>query len=138
MSAGGDGPVSLEVPLSASGQRLDRFLSATLPERSRSMLARWIHEGRVSVDGTTASKPRTPVKPGSRITVDPPTAPATMPLAESIDVTLLYQDDDIAVIDKPVGLVVHPGHGQPDGTLVICASVMSSSRVSHRLSCGSV
>ena len=82
------------------------------------MLTRWIHEGRVSIDGTTASKPRTPVKPGSRITVDPPAAPATMPLAESIDVTLLYQDDDIAVIDKPVGLVVHPGHGQPDGTLV--------------------
>jgi 23S rRNA pseudouridine1911/1915/1917 synthase len=118
VSANGNGTLSLEVPSSAAGQRLDRYLSAELEDRSRSMLTRWIQQGRVRVDGRVASKPGTPVTTGSRILIETPPPVATVPQGESIDVPVLYQDDDLVVVDKPVGLVVHPGHGQRDGTLI--------------------
>jgi 23S rRNA pseudouridine1911/1915/1917 synthase len=108
----------LEVPDLAAGRRLDRFLAEQLPDRSRSVLTRWIGEGRVTIDGAPAGKPGTPVKPGSLISVTPPAPPPDRPQPESIHVPVLYQDDAIVVVDKPIDLVVHPGHGQPEGTLV--------------------
>ena len=108
----------LEVPDAAAGQRLDRFLSDQLPDRSRSMLTRWIHDGRVTIDGAPSGKPGTPVKPGSKISITPPAPAPDRPQPESIEVPILYQDDAIVVVDKPADLVVHPGAGQPEGTLV--------------------
>ncbi len=104
--------------MEAAGQRLDRFLAATLPDRSRSVLARWIHDGRVTIDGTRAAKPGVAVKAGSRIVVETPALRADTPQPQAIDIPILHQDDDIVVVDKPVNLVVHPGHGQPNGTLI--------------------
>ena len=115
---GGDGTLRVEVPAEASGQRLDRFLADALGGSSRSVWTRMIHEGRVSIDDVTAIKPGVLVKPGSRIVVETPPPPDDSPQPESIDIPLLYQDNDIVVVDKPVNLVVHPGHGQPTGTLI--------------------
>lgn len=100
------------------GTRLDRALASTLPELSRSALSRLIDEGRVSIDGKPANKPSFRVSAGQQIVIDvPPPAPA---VAESQDIplTVLYEDDDLVVIDKPAGLVVHPAAGHADGTLV--------------------
>ena len=110
--------IRVEVPVEASGQRLDRFLAGALDVTSRSTWTRWIQEGRVSIDGATAVKPGVAIKPGSRIAVATPPAASDSPQPESIDVPILHQDDDIVVVDKPVDLVVHPGHGQPSGTLI--------------------
>jgi 23S rRNA pseudouridine1911/1915/1917 synthase len=104
--------------MEATGQRLDRFLSENLPDRSRSVLTRWIHAGRVTVDGTAASKPGLAVKAGSRIVIETPAARSDTPQPQAIDIPILFQDDDIVVVNKPVHLVVHPGHGQPDGTMI--------------------
>ena len=104
--------------MEAAGQRLDRFLRDNLPDRSRSMLTRWIHDGRVTVDGLPATKPGVAIKAGSRIAVETPTARADTPQPQTLHIPILHQDDDIVVVDKPVNLVVHPGHGQPDGTLI--------------------
>jgi len=108
----------LEVPTEAAGQRLDRFLREKLRDHSRSALIRWIHAGRVTIDGTPAAKPGVAVKAGSRIEVEAPAPRSDAPQPQAIDIPILHQDDDIVVVDKPVNLVVHPGHGQPDGTLI--------------------
>jgi 23S rRNA pseudouridine1911/1915/1917 synthase len=99
--------------------RLDQFLTARYADRSRAEVQRWIKEGRVHVDGVRG-KPGLRVEPGMSIAVDLPDAPplADAFLAEAIPVTILYQDDDIIVVDKPAGLVVHPAPGHADGTLV--------------------
>ncbi len=104
--------------MEATGQRLDCFLRDNLRDRSRSVLTRWIHAGRVTIDDTVASKPGVAVKAGSRIVVEPPAPRADTPQPQAIDIPILHQDDDIVVLDKPVNLIVHPGHGQPDGTLI--------------------
>jgi 23S rRNA pseudouridine1911/1915/1917 synthase len=118
VTSGEDGIFFLQVPPEAKGQRLDRFLRENLPDRSRSLLSRWIQDNRVSIDGRVAGKPGVALKSGSQIAVEPPPPPADTPQPEDIEIPILYQDDDIVVVDKPINLVVHPGNGQPDGTLV--------------------
>ena len=119
MTSSGDAQVvRLKVPQEATGQRLDRFLHEHLPDRSRSLLTRWIHDGRVRIDGRAAGKAGVSLKSGSRVVVEPPPPPADTPQPENIEIPILYQDDDIVVVDKPIDLVVHPGHGQPEGTLI--------------------
>ena len=118
MTPNGGAILRLQVPMEATGQRLDRFLQKNLADRSRSMLTRWIHDGQVTIDGQPATKPGVAVKAGSRISVVTPAARADAPQPQAIDIPILHQDDDIVVVDKPVNLVVHPGHGQPDGTLI--------------------
>jgi len=115
--AGGD-TLRFKVPSEAAGQRLDRFLASTVSDRSRSVWTRWIHDGRVTIDGTPATKPGVVVKAGSRIAVETPAPRADTPQPQTIPIPILHQDDDIIVVDKPVNLIVHPGHGQPDGTLI--------------------
>ncbi len=102
-----------------SGQRLDLFLSAMIPELSRSHLKRLIKENRVVVNGTPA-KPSHEVRPGESISVrmfegpgpDEALKPAAMPL------DILFEDEDLIIVNKPPGLVVHPGAGHSEGTLV--------------------
>jgi 23S rRNA pseudouridine1911/1915/1917 synthase len=98
--------------------RLDRFLSASLPELSRTRLQALIKQGQVTSGGATIEDPKYRVKPGERfrLTVPPPT-PA-LPEAQSIPLNVVYEDDALIVIDKPAGLVVHPGAGNIDRTLV--------------------
>lgn len=105
-----------------AGQRLDRYLAISCPEMSRSRLRQLIDEGRVTQaldsGAATIRDANHRVKPGEHYKIDvPPPIPAD-PQGQDIPLTVVYEDDDLIVIDKPVGLVVHPAAGNPDGTLV--------------------
>jgi 23S rRNA pseudouridine1911/1915/1917 synthase len=101
-----------------AGTRLDKWLSARLPDLSRTRIKALIEEGMVESAGQTISDASARVKPGQVVTVSvPPDAPAE-PEPQDIALTVVYEDDDLIVIDKPAGLVVHPAPGSPDGTLV--------------------
>jgi len=105
------------VPLEARGARLDRFLAETL-HRSRSELQRWIGAGRVSIAGQAAPAAAR-VRAGERILVEPMQPPTTQALPdERVRVEVMYVDDDVIVVDKPAGMVVHPARGHSGGTLV--------------------
>jgi 23S rRNA pseudouridine1911/1915/1917 synthase len=100
------------------GWRLDHFLARSLPELSRSRLQGLIAQGRVTRGETTIGDPNHRVKPDEvyRVEVPPPT-PAE-PEPQAIPLTIVYEDSDLIVIDKPAGLVVHPAAGNLEGTLV--------------------
>jgi 23S rRNA pseudouridine1911/1915/1917 synthase len=100
-----------------AGQRLDRFLAAQLTDLSRSRIQSLMDEGRVSVDGVTR-KASHRVEPGEAVAIDIPAAPPPGIEPEHIPLAILYEDDDVAVVDKPAGMVVHPGAGAEPGTLV--------------------
>jgi len=110
--------LTAEAEASHAGERLDRFLSTRLPELSRTRVQSLIKEGHVSLGSATIVDVKYRVKPGERFTLKlPPTTPPE-PGAEAIPLKILYEDDDLIVIDKPAGLVVHPGAGHATGTLV--------------------
>ena len=99
-----------------AGERLDTWLAARL-DVSRSRAAQLIEEGRVTLNGRVPKKRDRPA-PGDRVEVRiPPPAPSHL-AGEDIPLTIVHQDDDLLVIDKPPGLVVHPAPGNPTGTLV--------------------
>jgi 23S rRNA pseudouridine1911/1915/1917 synthase len=98
--------------------RLDRVLAVRRPELSRSRLKALILAGSVTLRGIAVRDPAYHVAPGDTITIDVPEALAAEPLAEAIALDIVHEDDDIIVIDKPSGLVVHPGAGHQTGTLV--------------------
>jgi 23S rRNA pseudouridine1911/1915/1917 synthase len=106
----------LRLPAQAAGRRLDQALADALPEFSRSRLKRWIDAGWLTVDGVVP-RPRDIVAGGERIALDAPDEDAVAPLAQDIGLSIAYEDRDVIVVDKPAGLVVHPGAGKPDGTL---------------------
>ncbi len=107
----------IDVPIEAAGQRLDAFLTAQLSDLSRSSLQRLIDEGQVLLDGNLV-RPAVKLRGGEQIILQLlPPVPAT-PLAEEIPLTVLYEDHDLIVIDKPAGMTVHPGAGVDSGTLV--------------------
>jgi 23S rRNA pseudouridine1911/1915/1917 synthase len=99
------------------GQRVDRFLAAH-SLLSRSAIARLAKDGRVLVDGT-AVEPAYKVRLGQELIVDVPDAePALSLAAENIPIDVIYEDEDVIVVNKPAGLVVHPAYGHATGTLV--------------------
>lgn len=101
-----------------AGQRLDRFLADAIGTLSRSRVKALIEGGHATRDGHLARDPADPVRAGqSYALVLPPPAPAR-PEPQDIALCILYEDDDLIVLDKPAGLVVHPAPGNPDGTLV--------------------
>jgi 23S rRNA pseudouridine1911/1915/1917 synthase len=101
-----------------AGQRLDRVLAALLPDLSRSRLQDLIAKGAVAEDGVTIKDPNHRVKGGEHYAITIPQAVPARPRGEDIPLTVVYEDKDLIVIDKPAGLVVHPAAGNPDGTLV--------------------
>ena len=109
--------VQFIVPPDQAGNRLDRFLASQLPEMSRTHIQSLMDEGRVLVDGS-AMKPSHRVEPGASVVVDIPPPPAPGVPAEDIPLEILYEDEDIAVVNKPAGMIVHPGAGGGAGTLV--------------------
>lgn len=110
--------LTAEVGEPHAGQRLDRFLSEALPELSRTRVQALIKDGQVASSGATIEDVKYRVKPGDRFElIVPPTVETTL-TPEDIPLDVLHEDDALIVIDKPAGLVVHPGAGQPDGTLV--------------------
>jgi len=101
-----------------AGERLDRALTAHVAELSRSRLKVLIEAGSVAVDGRTIRDPGHRVKSGAVIHIDIPPPVEAKPAPEAIPLNVVYEDADIIVIDKPKGLVVHPGAGNWTGTLV--------------------
>ena len=100
-----------------AGTRLDRFLARALPDLSRSRIQELIGEGLVLIDGDGA-RPSHPMRPGETAEVRVPDPEAPEARAEDIPLSILYEDDDILVVDKPRGMSVHPGAGHMEGTLV--------------------
>jgi len=100
-----------------AGQRLDRFLASQLPALSRSKIQSLMEEGRVRVDGV-ARKASHRIESGESVSIEIPPPPPAGVAAESIPLEILYEDDDLAVINKPAGMVVHPGAGADSGTMV--------------------
>jgi len=101
-----------------NGARLDRVLATRIPALSRSRLKALILDGQVMIDGQTIRDPSAAVKSGTRVAVSLPEAEPAKPAAENIPLKVIYEDDDLIVIDKPAGLVVHPAAGHRSGTLV--------------------
>ena len=100
------------------GQRLDQTLAELFPDYSRSRIKEWILERRVSVNGTIIDKPKEKVFGGEQVSIDAEIEEAQRWEAQNIPLNIVYEDDDILVINKPRGLVVHPGAGNPDGTVL--------------------
>jgi 23S rRNA pseudouridine1911/1915/1917 synthase len=111
---------SVETVIAAAeaGERLDRVLAAHFAELSRSRLKALILAGHVTVSGRTIRDPSHNVNAGDRITVVLPPAEPAEPAPEAIPLVIVHEDDDVIVIDKPRGLVVHPAAGNHTGTLV--------------------
>jgi len=104
------------VPMEAAGRRLDQVLAELFPDFSRSRLQAWIRAGQVRIDGR-CRRPRDPVAGGEEVAVDAVIEPDTRWLAEPIPLRVVYEDPDLLVINKPAGLVTHPGAGNWSGTM---------------------
>nr|WP_205790199.1 RluA family pseudouridine synthase [Microvirga makkahensis] len=101
-----------------AAERLDRVLARLASDLSRSRLQALIREGQVTVDGAPVLDPGRKVSAGARITLQVPPPMPAQPQGEAMDLSIVYEDDDLIVIDKPAGLVVHPAAGHESGTLV--------------------
>jgi 23S rRNA pseudouridine1911/1915/1917 synthase len=116
-SANAEGPRTAVVPAQATGRRFDAVLAELFPEFSRSRLAEWIKSGDARLDGEIV-RTRDPVTPGQIATLTVVLETQTHALPEDIPLEILYEDSEVLVLNKPAGLVVHPGAGNPTGTLV--------------------
>jgi 23S rRNA pseudouridine1911/1915/1917 synthase len=110
--------IELTVPGECAGMRLDQALARLLPDFSRSRLSLWVRRNQVSLDGEPAL-PRHKVWGGEKISVLPEPDPRqTAFRAQDIPISIVYEDETLLVVDKPAGLVVHPGSGNWQGTLL--------------------
>jgi len=109
--------MNAEAPRALAGLRLDQALARMFPQYSRSRLQAWLAAGHIRVDGARAAA-RALVRGGERVALAPPAAPQGAPRAQRMALAVVFEDADLIVIDKPAGLVVHPGAGQPDRTLM--------------------
>jgi 23S rRNA pseudouridine1911/1915/1917 synthase len=111
-------PMSTAVPSTLGGLRLDQALAQLFPQYSRNRLQAWLKSGHIKVDGRRLD-PSHAVAGGEQVALQPPqVADARAPQAQRMPLKVVFEDADIIVIDKPAGLVVHPGAGQPDRTLL--------------------
>ena len=101
-----------------AGSRLDAFIGYNTDELSRSYAVKLIEKGRVSVNGNTITSKKHAVSEGDTVTIAMPEPEPLEITAEDIPLDIVYEDDDVAVINKPRGMVVHPGPGNHSGTLV--------------------
>ena len=108
---------TLAVDEAGAGERLDRWLARAMPETSRARLQAVIAAGGVLVDGRSA-RPSLRLKAGQSVSVRLPAPRPAEPVAEDIPITVVHEDRHLLVVDKPAGLVVHPGAGRASGTLV--------------------
>jgi 23S rRNA pseudouridine1911/1915/1917 synthase len=111
-------PLSATVPEEMGGLRLDQALARLFHQYSRNRLQDWLRAGHILVDGKSAAT-RMAVSGGEKIVLTPPQLPdAAAPRAQRMPLKIVHEDAALIVIDKPAGLVVHPGAGQPDRTLL--------------------
>ena len=107
-----------ELRADKSGERLDVFVARSIPELTRSRASKLIDEGLVSVDGTQASKVSKKLSAGQRVAVTIPPPKPTKIEPEAMLLTIVYEDGDLLVVDKPAGMAVHPSPGHSSHTLV--------------------
>ncbi len=105
------------VPEDLAGQRLDQALARLFPEYSRSRLKSWLLDGALVVDGGSP-RPRDPVYGGEIVELQVQPETAVVATAEAMPLDVVHEDEHILVVNKPAGLVVHPGAGNPGGTLL--------------------
>jgi 23S rRNA pseudouridine1911/1915/1917 synthase len=110
-------PMTATVPPEMGGLRLDQALARLFHQYSRNRLQQWLRAGHITVDGKSATA-RMPVTGGETISLAPPRPLGEAPRAQRMKLKIVHEDDALIVIDKPAGLVVHPGAGQPDRTLM--------------------
>jgi 23S rRNA pseudouridine1911/1915/1917 synthase len=111
--------VEIVVPFDLAGLRFDAALARMLPEHSRSRLQEWIRDGRVHVDGLVVLDTRHKLRGGETVKVAPVAHAADLPdEPESIPLDVVFEDEHLIVLNKPAGLVVHPGSGNWNGTLL--------------------
>jgi 23S rRNA pseudouridine1911/1915/1917 synthase len=111
-------PTRIVAGAEARGERVDRFLADAIGTISRSRVKSLIVAGQAQRDGTTLTEPAEAVRPGGVYTLAVPPPASARPLPQAIPFTILHEDADLIVLDKPAGLVVHPAPGNEDGTLV--------------------
>lgn len=104
-----------------AGDRLDKFLTACLPEHSRSRIQALIREGLATIDGEVVTKTGTALEDGQRITLEVPPPQPTDLIPEAIPLDVIFENDDLLVVNKAAGMVVHPAAGHWSGTLVHAA-----------------
>jgi 23S rRNA pseudouridine1911/1915/1917 synthase len=109
--------LSVSIPEHLDGLRLDRALAELVPDYSRSRLQQWIRDGQVTLDNRV-SRVRERVRCGDTVRIDAEITGESAFAAQAIGLDLIYEDDQLLVINKPPGLVVHPAAGNPDGTLL--------------------
>jgi 23S rRNA pseudouridine1911/1915/1917 synthase len=101
--------------------RLDVYLTDQHPKQSRNRIQKWITGGAVTVNGKLITKTGYTLEFGYEVVLNPPEPVPTQILAEEINLDVIYEDDDLLVINKPAGMVVHPGAGHASGTIVNAA-----------------
>src|SRR5687768_3854120 len=116
--AGLAAPMSASVPTALGGMRLDQALARLFPQYSRNRLQAWLKSGHITLDGRRLDANHA-VTGGESVALQPPRVPdAAAPQAQRMPLKVVFEDAALIVIDKPAGLVVHPGAGQPDRTLL--------------------
>jgi 23S rRNA pseudouridine1911/1915/1917 synthase len=115
--AGFAAPMSATVPRELGGLRLDQALARLFPQYSRNRLQAWLRSGHITLEKGSL-KASDLVVGGEQVVLAPPPPPADVPQAQRMPLKIVHEDAALIVIDKPVGLVVHPGAGQPDRTLL--------------------
>ena len=112
-------PLRLTVPDAYYGRRLDQVLAELLPQHSRNRLQGWVREACVQVDGKPETEPKRKMMGGERLIIDEPVDARThAEQPEDIPLDVVFEDETLIVINKPAGLVVHPGSGNWSGTLM--------------------
>ena len=109
--------IDCQIPDACAGMRLDQALAGLLPAYSRSRLQQWLKTGQLRINGAIR-RPRDAVAGGERVSGDLVLEIETAAVAQAIPLTIVYEDADLLVINKPAGLVAHPAAGNRDGTLV--------------------
>jgi len=111
-------PLSAQVPRALAGLRLDQAMAKVFPQYSRNRLQAWLKSGHVLIDGKHLEGSAKTIG-GENIELTPPPAPdAALPPAQRMPLEIVFEDADLIVVDKPAGLIVHPGAGNPDRTLM--------------------
>jgi len=102
----------------SAGDRLDRWIAEQVPELSRARIQKLIDQGQVHLNGTPCTSKKVPIQRGDQILIAIPDATPLDLVAQPMPLDILYEDEDLLILNKPTGLVVHPAPGHEDGTLV--------------------
>ncbi len=110
-------PLEATIPFELAGKRLDAVLAQLFPDYSREHLKQWLKDGRVQVNGQIPKKPSEKVLGGERVTLVPEPKQEVSAQPQPVPLDVVHEDAHVIVLNKPAGLVVHPGAGNPDNTI---------------------